>query len=182
MTISEQAMSEQPRVPPVSPSDLDPEAAELLARTGKSDSNMFKTLVRHPRLFKRWIPFGHTVLMGALPVRDREVLVLRTAHRTGCDYMWVHHEPIALDVGLDPAEIARVREGPSAGGWSAFDAMLLRAVDELCDDYLISDVTWAALAERYDDRQLIEVPMLVGHFTMLAQVICSVGVELEQVD
>jgi len=175
-------MGEQPRVPPVSPADLDPEAAELLANTGKSDSNMFKTLVRHPRLFKRWMPFGHTVLMGTLPVRDRELLVMRTAHRTGCDYMWVHHEPIALDAGLDAAEIARVREGPSAGEWSTFDAVLLRAVDELGDDYLISDATWAALAARYDDRQLIEVPMLVGHFTMLALVIGSLGVELEEVD
>ena len=32
------------------------------------------------------------------------------------------------------------------------------AVDELCDDYRISDVTWEALAEQYDDRQLVEVP------------------------
>ncbi len=172
-------MSKHPRVAPVSPSDLDPKAGELLASTGKADSNMFKTLVRHPRLLKRWIPFGHTVLMGALPVRDRELLVLRTAHRTGCDYMWVHHEPIALDAGLDAAEIALVREGPAADGWSAFDATLLRAVDELCDNYQISDDAWEALAERYDDTQLIEVPMLVGHFSMLAQVIGSLGVEIE---
>jgi AhpD family alkylhydroperoxidase len=172
-------MSDHPRLAPVSPSDLDAEAEDLLARTGKSDSNMFKTLVRHPRLLERWVPFGHTVLIGALPVRDRELLVLRTAQRTACDYMWVHHERIALDTGLDDVEITRVREGPSARGWSTFDAMLLRAVDELCDDYRISDVTWESLAERYDDPQLIEVPMLVGHFTMLAQVIRSLGIAIE---
>lgn len=179
MTIGEPTTHDGRRLTPASPSELEADAAELLARTGKSDSNMFRTLVRHPRLFRRWVPFGHTVLMGVLPVRDREVLVLRTAHRTGSDYTWAHHRDIALDAGLDEADIARVQEGCAAPGWTAFEAALLRAVDELCDDYRITDSTWDVLAARYDDRQLIEVPMLVGHFTMLAQMLNSVGVELE---
>jgi alkylhydroperoxidase family enzyme len=172
-------MSERPRVPPLSPSELDSEAEELLAKTGKGDSNMFKTLLRHLRLTKRWVPFGHAVLNGVLPVRDRELLVLRTAYRARCEYMSVHHERIALDVGIDDAEIARVHDGPDAGGWSAFDTVLLRAVDELCDDYRISDGTWEALAERYDDQQLVEVTMLVGHFIMLSQSSNSLGVQVE---
>jgi 4-carboxymuconolactone decarboxylase len=175
----EHTTSERPRVPPLSPSELDSEAEELLAKTGKGDSNMFKTLLRHPRLVKRWLPFGHAILNGALPVRDRELLVLRATYRARCEYMSAHHERIALDVGMDHAEIMRVQEGPEASGWSAFDAALLRAVDELCDDYRICDVTWQALAEQYDDRQLVEVPMLVGHFIMLAQASNSFGVEVE---
>jgi alkylhydroperoxidase family enzyme len=179
VAIREQAKSQRPRVPPLSPSELDSEAEELLAKAGKGDSNMFKTLLRHPRLLKRWAPFGHAILNGALPVRDRELLVLRATYRAHCEYMSVHHARIALDVGMDDAEIVRVHEGPEASGWSEFDAVLLRAVDELCDDYRISDVTWEALAEQYDDRQLVEVPMLVGHFIMLAQAANSLGVQVE---
>ena len=40
--------------------------------------------------------------------------------------------------------------------------------------------TWAALAGRYDDRQLIEVPMLVGHYHMLAFTLNSLGIQVEE--
>jgi 4-carboxymuconolactone decarboxylase len=56
---------------------------------------------------------------------------------------------------------------------------LIQAVDELHDDGKIGDDTWAALADRYDERQLIELPMLVGHYHMLAFTLNTLGVELE---
>jgi 4-carboxymuconolactone decarboxylase len=166
-----------PRVPPLPPAERDEQAEQLLAMAGeRAELNIFTTLVRNPRVFKRWVPFGHILLNGTLPARDRELLVLRVAHRSASAYEWSHHERIALDVGLDQAEIVAVREGPDRAGWSAFDAALLRAVDELLDDYRISDSTWEVLAGRYDDQLLIEVPMLVGHYTMLAQTLNSLGV------
>ena len=39
--------------------------------------------------------------------------------------------------------------------------------------------TWSALAARYDERQLIEVPMLVGHYHLMAFTLNSLGVQLE---
>jgi alkylhydroperoxidase family enzyme len=125
------------------------------------------------------VPFGHILLNGSLPARDRELLVLRTAHRSGRAYEWSHHERIALETGLSAEEIDLVCEGPDAGGWSKFDAALLRAVDELLDDHRISDATWAVLVANYDDHLLIELPMLVGHYHMLAVTLNSLGVQLE---
>jgi len=92
VTIREQAMSERPRVSPLSPSELEPETEELLAKTGKRDSNMFKTLLRHPRLAKRWVPFGYAILNGTLPVRDRELLVLGATQRASAQtqFTWCH--------------------------------------------------------------------------------------------
>lgn len=161
-------------------SELDPESEQLLAMAGEhGELNIFRTFVRHPRMFKRWVPFGHILLNGLLPARDRELLILRVAHRCGSTYEWAHHERIALDCGLDGREVARVREGPMVTGWSSFDAALLRAVDELLDLHRVSDSAWEALAERYDARQLIELPMLVGHYHMLALTLNSLGVQPE---
>ena len=170
--------SDAPRVLPLAPSEEDPDG--LLAMAGERASlNIFRTLVRNPRVFKRWVPFGHILLNGSLPARDRELLVLRTAHRSGSAYELGHHEQIALECDMDEVEVARVAEGPGAVGWSPFDSALLRAVDELLDDHRISDETWHTLAQRYDDRLLIEVPMLVGHYHMLAITLNSLGVEPE---
>ena len=45
---------------------------------------------------------------------------------------------------------------------------LLRATDELIATQDVSDELWAELGYVFDDRERIEILMLVGHYTMLA--------------
>jgi alkylhydroperoxidase family enzyme len=142
-------------------------------------ANIFATLVRHPGLFRRWLPLGGKLLAGRLPARDRELLILRTAVLCRAEYEWGQHRLIGRSAGLSESEVERVKEGADAQGWDDFDATLMRAVDELHADARISDATWEELATRYDERQLIEVPMLVGHYYMVAFALNSLGVELE---
>ena len=54
---------------------------------------------------------------------------------------------------------------------------MLRAVDELGRDNVIADATWAQLRADYDERQLIELCMLAGHYVMLAGTLNSLGVQ-----
>src|SRR5439155_2015404 len=110
---------------------------------------------------------------------DRELLILRTAWHPQAAYEWGQHVAIAQNAGVTDDEIGRVPDGPDADGWDPFDAVLLRAADELHGDACLGDATWAALAERYDERQLIEVPMLVGHYHMVAFALNSLGVQRE---
>lgn len=142
--------------------------------------NIFTTLVRHPRLFKRWLPLGGVLLSGSLPARDRELLILRTAHHTAAAYEWAHHVAIAQRVGVDDAAVARIAQADVDNGWTADDAMLLRAADELHHTSTISDTTWQALADRYDTEQLIEIPMVVGQYHLVAFTLNALGVPLEE--
>src|SRR5204863_5459485 len=99
------------------------------------------TLVRHPGLFARWVPFAGKLLAGKLPPRDRELLILRTGRRTHSEYEWGQHVLIGRASGLTDDEIRRIQDGPDAAGWSEADATLLRAADELHDDACISEKT-----------------------------------------
>lgn len=171
-----------PRIPPLPEDDRDDHARELLAQAGgaaAAATNIFTTLVRHPGLFRRWLPFGGKLLAGKLPPRDRELLILRTGWNCRSDYEWAQHVRIARAAGLSDDEIARVEQGADGDGWSTHDALLMAAADELHRDACLSDATWAALAERYDERQLIEVPMLVGHYHLVAYTLNSLGVQVE---
>jgi alkylhydroperoxidase family enzyme len=87
---------------------------------------------------------------------------------------------ISLDGGIEREVIDRVLDGPEADGWSAHEAALLRAVDELNESSQISDATWRTLSETYDQAELIEATMVVGHYTMLAGALNSFGVELDE--
>jgi len=175
-------MLSTPRIPPLAPEEIDDQARELLGEVGgdtRGAVNIFRTLVRHPGLFRRWLPFGGKLLVGKLPARDRELLILRTGWNCQADYEWAQHVVIARRAGIGDDEIARVKEGPDASGWAPWDATLLRAADELHNESVLSDATWAALAEVYDERQMIEVPMLVGHYHMVAYALNSLGVQVE---
>ena len=172
---------ETPRLAPAATADLDGPAQELLAganRPGSAATNIFATLVRHPGLFRRWLPFGGKLLAGKLPARDRELLILRVAWRCRSEYEWGQHLLIGTTAGLTNDEIRRLRDAGTVD-WDDSDAVLVRAADELHDDSCISDETWRALAARYDERQLIEVPMLVGHYHMVAFALNSLGVQRE---
>jgi 4-carboxymuconolactone decarboxylase len=143
----------------------------------RSDDNVFTTLVRHEGLFKVWLRFGGFLLSrGELPARERELLILRAGFNCGSDYEWGQHARLAEKLGLPREEIDRVAAGPDAEGWSEADSTLLRAADELHEAAKISDETWALLAETYGERALIEIPMVVGHYTMLAFALNSLGV------
>lgn len=170
-----------PRIPPLPASERDEATLELLATVGPfAENNLFTTMVHHPRLFKRWVPFGTAMLYARLPARDKELLILRTSHRCGSAYEWEQHQAVAADAGITEAEIEQVLRGAEDGGWSPFDAALVRAVDEMLDDHVISDRTWATLAERYDERLLIEIPMIVGHYLALGMTLNSLGIQPEE--
>jgi 4-carboxymuconolactone decarboxylase len=175
-----------PRIPPLAPEEQDGQARELLAAVridGAPDAptaNIFSTLVRHPGLFRRWLPFGGKLLAGKLPARERELLILRTAWLCQAEYEWAQHAVIGRAVGLSDEQIDRVREGPDAAGWDPFEVTLLCAADELHASARIDEATWNELASRYDEQQLIEVPMLVGHYHMVAFTLNSLGVPLEE--
>jgi 4-carboxymuconolactone decarboxylase len=175
-----------PRISPLPPEGREPRTEELLASLrgfNGTELNIFSTLARHPKLLKQWSAFGGTLLYGGtLAPRERELLILRTGYLCRSPYEWGQHVAIGQAAGLTDDEIARVAAGPEADGWSTDDAVLLRAADELHRDHRIGDATWAALAARYDEQQLIEVCMLVGQYHLVAFTLNSLGVEPESDD
>ncbi|HEX8804129.1 MAG TPA: carboxymuconolactone decarboxylase family protein, partial [Acidimicrobiales bacterium] len=147
---------------------------------GGEPPRVFTTLARHPRLFRRWLAFAAALLFrGRLPPVDRELVTLRTAWRCASAYVWVQHVRLARRAGLPPASVARVPDGPGAPGWTPRQRLLLLAADEIHDHRVITDRTWAGLAVELDERQLIELCLLAGHYEMLAATLNSLGVQPE---
>lgn len=149
---------------------------------GGGAPNVFTTLARHRGLFRRWLLFAGALMPGGkLPRRDSELAILRVAHNTGSEYEWAQHERLGRAAGLSEAEIARVREGAEAPGWSERQALILAAVDELHGADRIGAKTWEGLARHLDPVGLIELCMLAGHYTMLAGTLNSLQVQSDPI-
>ncbi len=166
-----------PRILPLPADERTPSAQALLdsVAVAGADANIFTTLIRAEGLTRRWLPFGGKLLAGKLPARDRELLILRTAWNCRAEYEWAQHVVIGRSVGLSREEIERV----PAGAWDGFDETLIKVADELHATFRLSDSAWAALSERYDEAQLIELPMLVGHYHMVAMTLNALQIALD---
>lgn len=176
-------MTDTPRIPPLPVDQRDERTTELLHSLrfdpDADDMNLFTTLAHHPRLLKRWSAFGGLLLAGGtLSPRDREVLILRTAANTGADYEWGHHVPLGLAAGLTHEEMAALASF-TATDRAPHDGLLVRAADELHTDSVLSDHTWAALADVYDEQQLIEVCMVVGQYHLVGFTLNSLRIQRE---
>lgn len=142
--------------------------------------NVFATLAHHPRLLKRFNALGGLFMAkGELPARDRELVILRVAARTGSDYEFGQHTVIGRRSGLDDDEIAAAMSGPEA--FADEDAVLVRFADELFEADAVSPETWKAVVEHrgYDTMQMIELTLVVGFYRMLAGFLNSAGVQRE---
>jgi alkylhydroperoxidase family enzyme len=184
-----------PRIAPLLPPDWDAAAYDAMSalphgrdnvlanwRAGQqvSGTNLVCTQLRHPALAKAFLTFnGHFFYSSKLPARVREILILRIAWLRHSEYEFVAHIDLGRRAGLGDAEIERIQFGPDAAGWAPEDADLVRAVDELKADACISAKTWAALAERFDSEQLLELVFIVGCYETLAMAMNSVGVQLD---
>ena len=122
---------------------------------------------------------SHFVTNYTIPLREKELLILRTAWLSRGQFIWGRHNNTGRKAGLTDEEISRIMDGPGAGGWSPFDAVLLQAADELHLSRFISDTTWNALAQRYSESQLLEVVMIVGNYTLLSMYQNTIGIQLE---
>jgi alkylhydroperoxidase family enzyme len=127
--------------------------------------HFYGTLAHTPGAFAAFLDLGTELSAGtALDPRSRELVILRVGWLLGGPYVWGEHVIIGRREGLSPVEIERVIQGSAAEGWSDKERALLRAVEELHADAMIADATWAGLAGHFDERQLVELPMLVGHY------------------
>lgn len=175
----------EPRIPPGRGSELGLFArgfTAIVRRVTRGRSvNIFATLGRNKRLFRPWLMFaGRLMPRGSLPRADAELVILRVGWNCRARYEWAQHVHIAKRVGLDATAIARVPEGPDAEGWTDRQAAILKAVDELHADRVVSDATWERLMAHLDPPRLLELCMLTGHYEMLAMTLNSAGVQVER--
>ncbi len=169
----------RPRVPALQSNEWNAEAQEIMGRFGDGEPfNIFKTLCNHPELMRRWLVFANHILgKSTLPVREREILILRIGWLCKAGYEWGQHVLIGRESGLTDDEIQRIKAGPDAKGWSDTDRALLRAVDELHADAHISDATWAALADSWSTQQLMDLVFTVGQYNLVSMALNTFGVQ-----
>ena len=169
-----------PRIGPLAAAEWTDAQRQVVERRagGAEPGNALRTLVRVPALADRVFAFRDYVSTGStLSPRHRAILILRTAWLAQSAPVWAAHADVAADAGLTAEELTSLAEGPSLERWNPFEDALVGFADQLFRNSSVTDVTWAALAERYDEHNLIDAVATVADTTALAIVFNALGIQ-----
>jgi alkylhydroperoxidase family enzyme len=165
------------RIAPIPEDELTPEALEisiaLRAAFGIPENGsvpqVFRTMLVHPGLFRANMEVGmELALRAVVPPRDREIGVLRNAWLLGAPYEWGEHVDMGKRFGMSAEEVERTKVGSAAPEWNAHERAICKAVEELRDDCMVSDATWAVLMQTWDAKQMMEFLNIIGEYTQTA--------------
>lgn len=171
-----QVSSGDQRIEPLAPDQFSAEAQELAGQLraffGSREEGIpktYATMFKHPELYRDQLQLGLDLNRnGSLPPREREMVILRVAWLVRSPFEWGEHVKYGKKLGLTSEDIERITQGSSAPGWNDHDRAVLRGVEELLGDFAVSDETWATLARTWNEKQLIELPGLVGSYALTA--------------
>lgn len=165
-----------PRIAPLEPPYEPSVAAELTKWMppggGMDPLALFRTLAANGPLAEAMRPFGAHLLSrrSGIDKLAREVVIARVCANNGCSYEWgVHVVAFAGPAGMSEEQIAATAApGVDDSLWGAREAALLRFVDALCGDGSIGDAQWRAVAEYFDDQQMLTLLALAGWYHVIS--------------
>lgn len=172
-------LGQPPRIPPLPAEERSEAQQQTLAeismvvvdgvRKPREDYDCLEILIRHSELYLAHLSVGKQFLSGCdLSIRDRELAILRIGWLSQAPFEWGSHVVIGKRNGISSEEIEWVIEGSTAAGWEPKERALIRAMEELHFDSMITDETWAVLAEHYNERELIELTVVAGQYKTVA--------------
>jgi alkylhydroperoxidase family enzyme len=124
-------------------------------------------LARHPAMARDFLCYnGFLLRRGELPLRLRELVVLRIAHARRSAFFWGEHFRVATSGGVPEEDIARLARGNDE--FDGVDHLVLETADKMLADARIHASTWGRLVDALGTHQAMEIIFVFGTYAMLA--------------
>jgi NADH:ubiquinone oxidoreductase subunit E/alkylhydroperoxidase family enzyme len=162
-----------------------PELGEMIARikAGRRGGllNVYKLLLHSPALAQTWFDHNGAVRWKTkLTGRLREIVIIRVAHLNGVDYVLAQHVP-----GLAVAEGVTIAECEALADWRASDLFdgreraALAYAEAMTLSTSVADEVFADVRRHFDDREIVELSVLIGTYIMHNRVMKALAIDLE---
>jgi len=162
-----------------------PELTDLMerirgARRGRL-INVYKLLLHSPALAESWFQHNNAVRWKtALDGRLREMVIIRVGHVLRVPYIVRQHVPkLAIPEGLTLEECDDLRDWEASARFGARDRAVLAYADSMTRDIDVPKVLFENLRPFFDERQIVELTILIGTYNMHARVVCALQIDPE---
>ena len=148
------------------------ELEQILEGYPKKDGyllSLFRTFANSLRFLEKGVP-NLLDNNSPLPLRIREVVILRTTANRNCEYEWgVHVSVFSEAAGLTETQVqATLQNGATC--WSSEERRLISAVDQLCDSGLLDRQTLTDFQTDWTCEQQLEIMALIGTYSTISYV------------
>ncbi|GLW07976.1 carboxymuconolactone decarboxylase [Microtetraspora sp. NBRC 13810] len=153
---------------------------DMIAERG--DLNVYRALAHAGRPFAGWMIAGRAALTSkVVPVRLRELVILRVGHLMKCPYEIAQHTPVAEDSGIGSRPLdALAADGRLAdGGFTPTELTVLELTTELVTTATLTPARMDRARELLGDEQLLEVLMIISRWSGLALMINALDVDID---
>jgi len=172
------------RVPLIQEQDH-PELAETIEkyRSGRRGRliNIYRMLLNSPPLAESWFNHSNAVRWKtSLDGRLREIVIIRMGHLTNSQYVLRQHVPsLALAEGLTLDECDALADWRGGKFFSERERAVLVYADTMTRDIAVPDAVFAEVKRHFNERQIVELTVLVGTYNMNARVLRALELDLE---
>jgi len=145
-----------------------------------SDFNSILVLAHHPEVSESFLRFNAVLARGVeLPLRLKEIAILRTAWRCENAYEWGHHMLSGLSAGLSAAHYTELKSSSPGQLWTELEQAIIEATDAIIATHGLNDALWTRLTRELTIKQVMELLYIVGCYTMLASILNCAGTPIE---
>lgn len=153
--------------------------AELIEKRGTVDG-MYRTMLLNPDLTRvisgvgTYLRYGSNVLTD----RQRELVILRVAVKTGAPYEWIKHVPPATEAGIPDEVIESMRGGGIPAELTDGERILLEATDNTLERKSLPEALQDELIAELGEDGTVELVILAGFYTAIAGFLAAFEVPL----
>src|SRR3989338_5573505 len=127
-----------------------------------------------------FIKLGNEILIhGDLDPVLREIAIVRTGVLRGSTYEVYQHEEISRKIGMSEELIKEMNEGAEAKVFDETQRQVMRFTDDVVKNTRASDATFNPLAEKLGYKQLQELIITIGFYTLVSNFLETFDVDIE---
>ena len=169
------------RIPGVTREVLNPEDRPIFDNIAESRGHVrgpYAILLHSPRLASCVAAIGaYLRFESELPDTTKEMAILVTAREYNIQYVFNAHVPLARNAGLSEEAIGSIAEGNVPRDLSGNEELVVLFIQELVRLRKISDATFDAVRDRFGTQGIVELAAIVGHYTLMGQIVAAFDVE-----
>jgi 4-carboxymuconolactone decarboxylase len=160
--------------------NMSPEARQLSEERG--DLNVYRVLANAGDAFTGWMIAGRATLTSpVLPVKLRELIILRIGYLLRSPYEIAQHTALAEHVGVGDTQRAALEPDADLadGGFDRTELAVLELATEMITTKTATADTIRVLRELIGDEALIEALLVVSRWSGLALMLNALDVDLD---
>ena len=125
-------------------------------------------LLNSPDVLAAWSEMQNALSKSSLPRKLREVAILVVGSHWKSEFEWYAHAEEARRYGVSPEAVEAIRVGKQPKFGTSEEEIVYRYAHELVTTHQVSDSAYDAAWKLLGTRTLVDLTVLLGHYTSVS--------------